>query len=220
MGQDELTCLTVVLVLFLVLVVVAIFAANRHQARVRNSSDATIQLLLNSVRGLTTTPDHRTTLEHIVSATDGNSWVPHVANEQSRDLWNEALGFAFDNIRLPSGETILYRILVPLSSSPVRDIRQVMSAMRQVIADNPADRRIHQIILNCLRAMTVEPIQQRWLYDRVLDLVQQSPSSVDLSVLALEVGRCYLGKSRPDGRATVYDESAIQNDIAVRRGMA
>jgi hypothetical protein len=219
MGQDELTCLTVV-VLLIVIVAVVIVAANRSQARARKSGEATVQLLLNSVRGLTTSPDHKPTLDRIVAATAGNFWVPHVANEPARDLWNEALRFGFTHIRLPSGETVLYRILVPLSSSPVHDVRQVMSAVHQAIADNPANRHIHHIILNCLRAMTVEPIQQRWLYDRVLDLVQQSPSSVDLSVLALEVGRWYLGKSRPDGRVTVYDESAIQNDIAVRRGMA
>jgi len=219
MGQDELTCLTV-LVLFFVLVAVAIIAAIRQQARARNSRAATIQLLLNAVRALNTTPDHRPTLDRIVTATAGNSWVPHIASEPAQDLWNEALRFAFASIRFPSGETVLNRILVPLSSSPVRDVRQLMSAIRQAIADNAADRRIHLIILNCLRAMTIEPIQRQWLYDRVLDLVQQSPSSVDLSVLALDVGRWYLGKTRPDGRITVYDESAIQNDIAVRRGMA
>jgi hypothetical protein len=219
MGQDEVTCLTV-LVLFFVLVAVAIIAATRQQARARNSRGATIRLLLNAVRALNTSPDHTPTLDHIVTATAGNSWVPHVANEPARDLWNEALRFGFANIRLLSGEIVLYRILVPLSASPVRDLQHLMSAIRQAIADNAADRRIHLIILNCLRAMTIETVQQHWLYDRVLDLVQQSPRSVDLSVLALEVGRWYLGKSRPDGRVSVYDESAIQNDIAVRRGMA
>lgn len=216
MRQEELICLTVP-VLIVLFVGVAIFAGNRQRTRARSE---TIQQLLKLIDRLSKTPDHRPTIEQLVAATSTRSWVPPLPYEPARDLWNRALRFAFANIHLPSGETVAYAILVPLSSSPARDVQPLMSAIRQAIADRPADRRIHEIVLNCLRAMTVEPNQQRWLYDRVLDLVQQSPSSVDLSVLALEIGRWHLGKSRPDGRVTVYDESAIQNDIAVRRGMA
>lgn len=216
MGQEELICLTVPS-LILLFVVVGIVAGNRKRTSLRN---ATIRQLLEFVDRLSRTPDHGPTIERLVAATSTRSWVPTLPDEPARDLWKRAIQFAFANIRSTSGETIAYSILVPLSSSPARDTPPLMSAIRQAIAESPSDRRIHQIVLNCLRAMTIESNQQRWLYDRVLDLVQQSPNSVDLSVLALELGRWHLGKSRADGRVTVYDESAIQNDIAVRRGMA
>ncbi|HET6883516.1 MAG TPA: hypothetical protein VFI31_25415 [Pirellulales bacterium] len=54
------------------------------------------------------------------------------------------------------------------------------------------------------------------IYGSALDLLSNNPKSPIAKQLVLDIGRWHYGKSRPDGRPTVYDEQAIQNDILVR----
>jgi len=55
-----------------------------------------------------------------------------------------------------------------------------------------------------------------WLYQRILDGVSQSAGDPRLKAEALRIGRIAHAKGRADGRATVYDEEAMANDIAAR----
>jgi len=211
-----MTCLIPLLAIVALVGLIA-FAIRWQRAIARRRQLDVTRQLSQSVDRLAADPHDRAALEQIGTVTSNASWVPDAPCDSAKDLLNRAIRFAFGNLELQSGQAVAYRILVPLAS---HDMSQILSAVRQIITDRPTDRHTHEVILSCLRAMQLEQNQRQWLYDRVLDIVQQSPTAVDLSVLALEIGRWHLGRSRADGRVTVYDESAIQNDIAVRRGMA
>jgi len=58
--------------------------------------------------------------------------------------------------------------------------------------------------------------EAKWLYDRVLDALQQKSSAAPLKTLALTVGRLAYAAGRPDRKPTIYDEQAIANDILAR----
>jgi hypothetical protein len=54
------------------------------------------------------------------------------------------------------------------------------------------------------------------LYRAALKAIEEYPSSVSLRQYALATGRFSLGRPRPAGGPSVYDEHAIHNDIQVR----
>ena len=56
------------------------------------------------------------------------------------------------------------------------------------------------------------------LYELTLTLLTNKSDTAVMRVFALQVGRLHRGRSREDGRVTIYDEQAIQNDIMVRCG--
>ncbi len=56
----------------------------------------------------------------------------------------------------------------------------------------------------------------RSFYDTALGILALHPEELSLKQYVLDVGRWYYSILRPDGRITVYDEQAIQNDIIVR----
>lgn len=133
-------------------------------------------------------------------------------------LWKDSLAFALAHIELLSGKTVAYGLLVPLSELSGADAGQFLGAATQKVLENPGRRAMHETVMNCLRAMPIAGNQRQWFYESVLKMVQSRPEEPDLAVLALEAGRWHLGRSRPDGNVTIYDEQAIQNDISVRRG--
>jgi len=138
--------------------------------------------------------------------------------EVVRDLWNQALRFAVPHLHLSSGQAVAYRVAVPLASVPTVDSAQFVAAAANALPNCMDNRGIPEVIMTCLRGMPIATNQRQWFYERVLEQVQRSPDSSNSAILALEVGRWHLGATRPDGKVTVYDEQAIQNDIVVRRG--
>lgn len=54
------------------------------------------------------------------------------------------------------------------------------------------------------------------MYDASLEILSEHPEQLALKQYALEVGRWHFGIQRPGRKVTIYDEQAIQNDIAVR----
>jgi hypothetical protein len=57
-------------------------------------------------------------------------------------------------------------------------------------------------------------------YTRALEIVAEYPESSPARQFALEVGRWHYSRGREEGRPTIYDEQAIQNDIMVRSSAA
>lgn len=53
-------------------------------------------------------------------------------------------------------------------------------------------------------------------YTAALTALAENPAESKLKVAALEAGRAHYGGMRADGRATIYDEQAISNDINAR----
>jgi hypothetical protein len=58
--------------------------------------------------------------------------------------------------------------------------------------------------------------EAHWLYERVLDLVQQSAGNPNFKALAVRIGRGAYSAGRAGRTPTVYDEQAIANDVAAR----
>jgi hypothetical protein len=56
----------------------------------------------------------------------------------------------------------------------------------------------------------------RSFYDTALGILALYPEELSLKPYVLDVGRWYYSILRPDGRITIYDEQAIQNDIIAR----
>lgn len=58
-------------------------------------------------------------------------------------------------------------------------------------------------------------IELKQEYEDILDRLSRNPNSQKLRQLALEIARDYYSSLRNDGRLTIYDEQAIQNDLSL-----
>lgn len=66
-------------------------------------------------------------------------------------------------------------------------------------------------IINGYVANKAEPIKEK--YDELLEQLKNDSNNAELKKKVLEVGREYYSTCRTDGKLTIYDEQAIQNDI-------
>jgi len=60
--------------------------------------------------------------------------------------------------------------------------------------------------------------QRKKDYDEALAALANDPENNGLRASALERGRAHYGGLRKEGAPTIYDESAINNDITARLG--
>jgi len=221
MDPTELTCVAVV-VLFALIGGIALIALQRLGAQARERAAdhlaETNRELLLLIDRLSDQPHDEASVGRIRELTKNRAWVPGEFYQPSKDLWGRALQFAFSSLDTATGQLVAYQILVPLAGSVVGDEVQLMRRVHEAFATCAENRSSLNTVMNILRALAIRANQRQWLYDRTLDLLQRTPSSAALAVLALEVGRWHLGRSRPGGAVTIYDEQAIQNDMAVRRG--
>ena len=66
------------------------------------------------------------------------------------------------------------------------------------------------------RSIGENGLSSKEVYGAALEVLSQHPDQIPLKQYALEVGRWHYGIQRPDRKVTIYDEQAINNDIAVR----
>lgn len=80
----------------------------------------------------------------------------------------------------------------------------------------PTDPLVHRLFVQSLSKMIFAPTEYNQIaYNKTLEIIEKNPGNVNAKKLALEVGRWHFGKLR-NGKPTIYDEQAIQNDISVR----
>ena len=103
-----------------------------------------------------------------------------------------------------------------------REGSQLFNRVVALLETRPTDRATHREVWQLVNKMDplVIGIFAGTLYQLALGLVQDHPDESNVRVLALEFGRLSNGLTRPDGRVTIYDEQAIQNDIQARTGDA
>jgi hypothetical protein len=219
MGQPEIACVTIVVALALLGFAILLNQRQRAKSRERAAEHLAevTDRLLALVGRLDGSPCDQSVARKIVESAGEAGWVPGDFYQPSRDLWDRALRYSVDHLDDACGRAVAYRVLVPLASSPVGDQAQLVRSLHEALTRNPTSRALHEVLMNCLRALEIAPSQSQWLYDRTLDLLQRAATSSELAVLALEIGRWHLGRLRPGGAVSIYDEQAIHNDIAVRR---
>ena len=123
----------------------------------------------------------------------------------------------------PSDIESLEYVLNTLSSQNKSSLK---SWMRPIIIPllkvKPLDSAIRDTIFSYAKiAITSKAIGQNDLsskevYEAALEVLSQHPDQIPLKQYALEVGRWHHSIQRPDRKVTIYDEQAINNDIAVR----
>lgn len=60
----------------------------------------------------------------------------------------------------------------------------------------------------------IEKLNLKENYDKALKNLAKEPSNISLRVEALNAGRAYYSSKREDKKLTIFDEQAIQNDLA------
>lgn len=79
------------------------------------------------------------------------------------------------------------------------------------------NQQIRQKILSLIYAVVrIKKSESQYLYEASLKVLEANPSSQEARLLVLNLGRLHYGLLRPNGRVTIFDEQAIQNDIIVR----
>ena len=103
-----------------------------------------------------------------------------------------------------------------------REGSQLFERIVALLEENPTSRDTHSEVWGLVNRMDgmVIGIYAGTLYQVALGIVQDHPEDSNVRVLALGFGRLSHGSNRPDGRPTIYDEQAIQNDIQARTGIA
>lgn len=80
----------------------------------------------------------------------------------------------------------------------------------------PIDPLIHTAFLEVLNKIILSGNNLSYTaYTKTLEILENYPDNINAKKLVLDVGRWHFGKLRA-GKVTIYDEQAIQNDIAVR----
>ncbi len=88
-----------------------------------------------------------------------------------------------------------------------------------IFAHCPDDSPAHELGIGLLTAQKGVPNDlSEWAYQYTLKSLEQRPESIPRRTLALGVGRWHYGNVRRNGRPTIYDEEAMQNDIMTRAG--
>lgn len=92
---------------------------------------------------------------------------------------------------------------------PLLKIRPLDSAVRDTVFSNAK-------IAITTQAIGKDSLSSKEVYEAALEVLSQHPDQIPLKQYALKVGRWHYGIQRPGGKVTIYDEQAINNDIAVR----
>lgn len=105
-----------------------------------------------------------------------------------------------------------YSVLRWLDSNQERRMKGLNEIANRIMAA-PGDARIHAEMVKFVRQ---NPTTAGLAYETALKTVELSNGLSATKQFALETGRLHMGSSRMIGRPTIYDESAIQNDINTR----
>jgi hypothetical protein len=113
-----------------------------------------------------------------------------------------------------------------LSALATQEMSSLKKWMRMIVIPllkaRPLDASIRNIVITyAKKTITTKFVLQNEassgeVYEAALDVLSQYPDQIPLKQYALEVGRWHYGIQRPNGKVTIYDEQAIQNDIVVR----
>jgi hypothetical protein len=93
----------------------------------------------------------------------------------------------------------------------------LLESLFEYLDREPVNPLVQQHFLQCVTHIMLLPDAQRQrVYDKALHILEGNPDSSTAKQFVLNVGRWHFGKSRKDGRVTIYDEQRIQNDILAR----
>ncbi|WP_299414800.1 hypothetical protein [Acaryochloris sp. IP29b_bin.148] len=67
-----------------------------------------------------------------------------------------------------------------------------------------------------MQIMLLSETKRQRIYNISLQILERNPHKTSAKKFVLNVGRWHFGKSRENGRITIYDEQRIQNDILAR----
>ncbi|MDZ8064709.1 MAG: hypothetical protein RMY64_03570 [Nostoc sp. DedQUE08] len=80
----------------------------------------------------------------------------------------------------------------------------------------PTDPRVHTVFIQGINKIILAGNNLSQIaYTKALEILEKNPDNITAKKFVLDVGRWHFGKLR-SGKVTIYDEQAIQNDIAVR----
>jgi hypothetical protein len=85
--------------------------------------------------------------------------------------------------------------------------------------ENPTDSIRQSIFLqgiNKIMFLSSSSERRQGIYNKALQILEENPNIKSVRKFVLEIGRWHFGKSRSDGKVSIYDEQMIQNDILVR----
>jgi hypothetical protein len=84
-----------------------------------------------------------------------------------------------------------------------------------ILENRPSDKSVQELFIQFLKKIPrVAAVDTAYIYRQVLSFLS-SDSSPAIKQFVLQVARFHYARSRMDGRLTIYDEQAIQNDILV-----
>ena len=98
-----------------------------------------------------------------------------------------------------------------------RHIHQIAKTLGELIAEFARKEESDpQIMVLIGRLRTASNEDGRYYYQTALWCVEESSGKTAAKKLALDIGRWHFGRIRKGGRASIYDEQAINNDLSAR----
>ncbi|MGH7195092.1 MAG: hypothetical protein ACREJM_16385, partial [Candidatus Saccharimonadales bacterium] len=91
----------------------------------------------------------------------------------------------------------------------------ILPALIDELKADPLHPARHAAFLRAIRSLSLPLAADagRPAYDAALRILENHPGESCCKQLVLEVGRWHLGRGRPNGAPTTYDEQALLNDI-------
>lgn len=94
-----------------------------------------------------------------------------------------------------------------------------LSVILARLRDNAGDLKAATALQEAIRQLHFSRLKTSHsglAYQAVLECLEQNPASIKAKTIVLDVGRWHHARCREEQVTTIFDESAIQNDILVR----
>lgn len=128
------------------------------------------------------------------------------------------LGFTYliENIEKSPDNNLLIEIFFKSVAISKYLPQNIVPMLIYSLDQNPIDPLGHEMLMRSVDKLLFPSKDFRQIvYAKSLEILEQYPDDVNAKKFVLNAGRWYFGKLR-GGKPTIYDEQAIQNDIAVR----
>jgi hypothetical protein len=124
--------------------------------------------------------------------------------------------YLIEEIKKSPDNTLLFEILFKSIAVSKFLPEIVVPILIYSLEQNPTDPLGHEMLMRSIDKLAFPSKDFRQIvYSKSLEILEQYPDDVNAKKFVLNTGRWYFGKLR-GGKPTIYDEQAIQNDIAVR----
>jgi hypothetical protein len=193
---------------------------SKHQEFRRNLSNLCQAAQGDQTKYIPSDDVNRLIIQHLdVNPNDdlGNERYKMLINLSGKINRNYMLNLLFQQLENHFDNPLVHERLAIALENSILINQKFLEPLLHYWSHNPNNPLIQQsFFLGVSNIILLSNEQRSLVYNLVLSNLEEFPNNISAKKLALTMGRWVYSKARPDGKLTIYDEQAIQNDINIR----